>query len=617
MLSEIWKAIMITSLAGTILACMITIIRPVTKKMFGYSWHYYIWLAVLVVMLLPVQLPMPVRMDQAPITPITQTEQKERTAITEPKQNSDNASQSIQTAPKTNILQRGVDVVKRIGDNRENVLAFLWLMGALSLFAATIFSYIRLNVKMRKNSVVISCPEIAEYTNKKIIVRVWENLSSPFMTGISEPTLVLPDGELSKEQLHNILRHEMTHFKRRDILYKWFAQLVKCLHWFNPVIWYVTKQISIECEISCDMLVVQGMNKDEEVSYINTILALLPKGGPKHIPLTTQMASSKKILRRRFMMIKNKRATSKLISVLSAMLAVVMLSTTVLASGVLSGLAEDNYTIEITNRGEKMELTNKPFIENGEVYLPLREIFEKVGALKNPSSEIRWSDGSISIILLPEREEQIDGKIGLDFQMLIGNNKLMRRIVHGDFESDYKPYRMWNGPVLKNSTTYIPFEYVDFMLNTKGEEQFDIDYTIFDKTGGEKTTEVIKGMSRALAFNEAVKIAPDYSNEQSLCYDTIASFRDEFNHGRIENTKQYCTDYFVKTAFSDNAFFKNQSGEIWSVHSINLYPDGNYRVTFSFYPHTLNDNPQIYVAVMEKQTDGRFLIQDIIPESEN
>ena len=77
-------------------------------------------------------------------------------------------------------------------------------------------------------------------------------------------------------------------------------------------------------------------------------------------------------------MMKTKKATSKFVSVLSVVLALAMLSTTVFASGVLSGLTEDNYTVEITNNGEVIELVNKPFIENGEVYVPLRELFEKV-----------------------------------------------------------------------------------------------------------------------------------------------------------------------------------------------------------------------------------------------
>ena len=45
MIGELFKALLITSLAGSVLTVVISLLRPITKKIFGYSWHYYIWLA--------------------------------------------------------------------------------------------------------------------------------------------------------------------------------------------------------------------------------------------------------------------------------------------------------------------------------------------------------------------------------------------------------------------------------------------------------------------------------------------------------------------------------------------------------------------------------------------
>ena len=55
MIGEFFKALLITSLAGSVLAVVISLLRPITKKLFGYSWHYYIWLCVLFVMLMLIQ----------------------------------------------------------------------------------------------------------------------------------------------------------------------------------------------------------------------------------------------------------------------------------------------------------------------------------------------------------------------------------------------------------------------------------------------------------------------------------------------------------------------------------------------------------------------------------
>lgn len=367
MLSEILKAVLITSFAGSCLAVVIALAKPVTKKLFSCAWQYYIWLAVLFVMVLPVRLHVPQKSDIPPVTAI-QTAQTEQTA--QPVQNTGNIAFDVPTAPETDIWQAGASFVKR--STSLNIVAYVWLTGVIVFLLVNLIGYTRLILKMRKHSAVVSCPELTNFTDKRVTVRVWENTFSPFMTGICRPTLVLPARELTQEQRMNILRHEMTHFRRRDIWYKWLVSLVKCVHWFNPVIWYVAKRIQTACEISCDMAVTQDMSKSEKKSYIDTILSLLPTGKARQIPLTTQMASSKKTLRRRFTMIRNKKKTSKMMSVISALAAVVMLSTTVFASGVLSDLAAEDYVpysyIDYMLNYEKWKIEYAVYDKNGNVY---------------------------------------------------------------------------------------------------------------------------------------------------------------------------------------------------------------------------------------------------------
>ena len=488
MIGELFKALLITSLAGSVLAVVISLLRPITKKLFGYSWHYYIWLCVLFVMLMPVRFN--VNPTSAPrIT--TQTVQTQQEAVSEQPETTENI---VQTAPaqKPQLLQKATVIWDRIIYNRMNILAYVWLIGAIALMLLNVVRYVRLNIKIRKNGEVISCPETREYTDRKINVRVWENVASPFMTGIFRPTLILPKTELSEEQLHNILRHEMTHFKRHDILYKWFAEFVKCVHWFNPISWYVSKQIASECEISCDMSVTKNMTDSEEMSYVSTILSLLPTGKSKQLPLTTQMASGKKFLKRRFVMIKNKKTTSRFMSVISAVIAAIMLSTTVFASGVLSDLTTDDYTIEITNNGEKIELTNKPFIENGEVYVPLREVIDKSFSKDDGITDIKWNDGTIDVTIA-----YYQGESGM-YRLKIGNNQLeLKHISFDEHDKNFDEIENNVGisqglkqtPVLKKSTTYIPLRNASYMLfgftNRRDENKVprELTYDVYDKSG--------------------------------------------------------------------------------------------------------------------------------------
>lgn len=602
MIGELFKALLITSLAGSAFAVVISLLRPITKKLFGYSWHYYIWLCVLFVMLMPVRFnvnPMP-----APNI-ATQTIQTQQEAVSEQPETTENV---VQTAPaqKPQLLQKATVIWDRIIYNRMNILAYVWLIGAIALMLLNVLRYIRLNIKIRKNSEVISCPETRAYTDRKINVRVWENVASPFITGVFRPMLILPKTELSEEQLHNILRHEMTHFKRHDILYKWFAEFVKCVHWFNPISWYVSKQIAAECEISCDMSVTKNMSGSEEMSYVSTILSLLPTGKSKQLPLTTQMASSKKFLKRRFIMIKNKKTTSRFMSVLSAVIAVIMLSTTVFASGVLSDLTTDDYTIEITNNAEKIELKNKPFIENGEVYVPLRELFEKMGIMSNPENYINWDNGKITVSI-NEPSRSVNGYSEYTYQIEIGQE--IRKILSNPEPINFDVLIV--PPVLKDSITYVQLGSVSGVLNEiYGTHLYKLEYNIFDKNRNDITFSV----------TDALETEKDL-REMSDPIRTVELFFKAFYNQDFEKMKRYCTQSCVDNFFGDDYVFGMKKAMPLSIATVdNLaekgFTDGEWiaqpKVKMIPAENSVFDPNQTETSfyLILKQQNGRYLIDE-------
>ena len=602
MIGELFKALLITSLAGSVLAVVISLLRPITKKIFGYSWHYYIWLCVLFVMLMPVRF----NVNTMPAPNIaTQTVQTQQTVVDERPETTENV---VQTAPaqKPQLLQKATVIWDRIIYNRMNILAYVWLIGAIALMLLNVVRYVRLNIKIRKNGEVISCPETREYTDRRINVRIWENVASPFITGIFRPMLILPKTELSGEQLDNILRHEMTHFKRHDILYKWFAEFVKCVHWFNPISWYVSKQIASECEISCDMSVTKNMTDSEEMSYVSTILSLLPTGKSKQFPLTTQMASSKKFLKRRFIMIKNKKTTSRFMSVLSAVIAVIMLSTTVFASGVLSDLTTDDYTIEILNNGEKIELTNKPFIGNGEVYVPLRELFEKMGIMSNPENYINWDNGKITVSI-NEPSRSVKGYSEYTYQIEIGQE--IRKILSNPEPINFDVLIV--PPVLKDSITYVQLGSVSGVLNEiYGTHLYKLEYNIFDKNRNDITFSV----------TDALETEKDL-REMSDPIRTVELFFKAFYNQDFEKMKRYCTQSCVDNFFGDDYVFGMKKAMPLSIATVdNLaekgFTDGEWiaqpKVKMIPAENSVFDPNQTETSfyLILKQQNGRYLIDE-------
>ncbi|MBP3361208.1 MAG: M56 family metallopeptidase/LCP family protein [Clostridia bacterium] len=347
-MSQIFTSILLTSAIGAALALILSLLQPVTRKVFSGGWHYYMWLVVLMVMVLPIRLTLPEKTVTTPHISETvtitdnQAENIETPIIIETQ-----PEQVINEEPTQSEKVSTVQAIKDFLSGKVLLFSFTWLIGAALLFLAKIVSYLVFLIKIHKHSELISCPEIKAYTNRKIKTRVSDTICSPLMIGLIRPTLLLPKTDITPEQLQNVLAHEMTHLKRNDILYKWFVIIVKCIHWFNPAIYLISKQINIDCEISCDLAVVKKMNEQQEKGYVETILSLLTHNNIKAIPLTTGMTGNKKTLKRRFTMIKNKVKISKKTVIISIVLAIVILCGTVLASGLLNGKFLNEYKNEL------------------------------------------------------------------------------------------------------------------------------------------------------------------------------------------------------------------------------------------------------------------------------
>jgi len=82
-----------------------------------------------------------------------------------------------------------------------------------------------------------------------------DTVSSPFLFGLCRPCIVLPASlpeNLSPEQLEDVLLHELTHWRRRDLPAAWLQIFVQALFWFHPLVWLAGAQMRHERECACD-----------------------------------------------------------------------------------------------------------------------------------------------------------------------------------------------------------------------------------------------------------------------------------------------------------------------------------------------------------------------------
>jgi uncharacterized protein (TIGR03435 family) len=82
---------------------------------------------------------------------------------------------------------------------------------------------------------------------------------TPVAVGVLRPSVILPAGwrAWNAQTRRAVLAHEFAHLRRRDTLVAALARLVKCVFWFHPAAWWVSRQTSDLAELACDAVALQ------------------------------------------------------------------------------------------------------------------------------------------------------------------------------------------------------------------------------------------------------------------------------------------------------------------------------------------------------------------------
>ena len=126
---------------------------------------------------------------------------------------------------------------------------------------------------------------------------------TPMLLGLLRPVIVLPDREYDGEMLQGILRHELTHYRRGDLAFKWFAVLVSCVHWFNPFLALFRREIDRACELSCDERLLRRMGREEKQHYGELLLTLAADRPLPRSVVAMSFATEKRNLKERLLQI--------------------------------------------------------------------------------------------------------------------------------------------------------------------------------------------------------------------------------------------------------------------------------------------------------------------------
>lgn len=81
----------------------------------------------------------------------------------------------------------------------------------------------------------------------------------PAVVGTLQPRIVLPvdfEQRYTAAERELILHHERTHVARGDLLANLLAVMLRCVHWFNPLVHYALRRYRMDQELACDEWVI-------------------------------------------------------------------------------------------------------------------------------------------------------------------------------------------------------------------------------------------------------------------------------------------------------------------------------------------------------------------------
>ena len=307
-MSEWIKVLLSLSFSGTLLMLFLFFCKRLYRKKFSKSFQYYIWLLVALRFLLPFSPEVTLTgvlfrgMDIAGVEgSFEKNEGKEQeTADYGSKgQKADTAEGLViaEDAAEQKVIEEarqsaGPEAAGEAGRVKGQFLFpclfWLWLIAAAALLVRKILVYHRFlwelkqeNQKVQEPAILNILPECKERTKVKREVGLYQNplITSPIMTGFFHPAIFIPEGdfpkEYSTERLAFIFTHELLHYKRYDMFYKWFIQMVICIHWFNPFVYVLGKEINRACELSCDEAVIDLFGEGAKRVYGDTLLSFI------------------------------------------------------------------------------------------------------------------------------------------------------------------------------------------------------------------------------------------------------------------------------------------------------------------------------------------------------
>lgn len=205
------------------------------------------------------------------------------------------------------------NIIRADSFSLAKIIVVIWIVGAFILFCVRIWQYHFLKKRYMAESIECSdsfvlncrdrvCAELG--TQKKIPVRMFKTnsttLNSPMLFGYFNTVLLLPYIQYEAQELEAIMRHELTHYRLKDLWYKFFVMMVCDIYWFNPILRLMEKMAFHDVEFVCDKCATASLDLEAKKGYSSTILKTMSGNKGANTVFATRFAGNKRSAKERF-----------------------------------------------------------------------------------------------------------------------------------------------------------------------------------------------------------------------------------------------------------------------------------------------------------------------------
>lgn len=330
-MSNIWVYILSATVYGSITGVVILLIKSLLKNRINKKYAYLLWIILIIKLAFPFG-------PESSLSLFNKIPVKINNQVVVNDINIPNLNESInytvdtdyESSKKENLPPEEVSTIQSSSNvNNESeksiftsIIPIVWISGVALALTAHMIIYLHFmkNLKRRENikydyleGILKECKEKL-HIKRKINLVIDDMINSPSLVGIFKTKIIIPSNliDLSKEELQHIFLHELCHFKSKDTWVDNILVILQCVHWFNPLVWYLFKHVRNDMEMACDERVLSVLNEKEHNKYGITMLTVLEKVNyNKRFAVGLNMTDDKKTIKKRVELIKNSKYFTK------------------------------------------------------------------------------------------------------------------------------------------------------------------------------------------------------------------------------------------------------------------------------------------------------------------